>query len=216
LAVAGAFCLLTFSAGTNHSDIAWLFIYQGISLVISISVIIFIRVLKGAELEMLRIGDLRAQAKEMKFLGVKTGESWLRVGATFAFVISLGTAIYIYLAYESKFDQTEVDSWLLSFSVAIPLSVFNAFNEEIITRWSIIESFAGTRFANWAPWLSAIVFGAVHYFGIPGGLVGSLMAGFLAWLLSRSMQDTRGVGWAWFVHFLQDVIILTVVIAVSL
>jgi hypothetical protein len=64
--------------------------------------------------------------------------------------------------------------------------------------------------------LSAIVFGSAHYFGIPGGITGALMAGFLAWLMSKSIQDTRGIGWAWLVHILQDILIFTVVIAVSL
>jgi len=35
------------------------------------------------------------------------------------------------------------------------------------------------------------------------------MAGFLGWLLARSVVDTRGMFWAWFLHFLQDVVIFT-------
>jgi len=38
------------------------------------------------------------------------------------------------------------------------------------------------------------------------------MAGFLGWLLARSVVDTRGVFWAWFLHFLQDVVIFTAVV----
>jgi len=60
------------------------------------------------------------------------------------------------------------------------------------------------------------VFGSVHYYGIPGGPVGSIMAGFLAWLGTRSIQDTRGIGWAWLLRFLQDVLIFFVTISVFL
>lgn len=42
------------------------------------------------------------------------------------------------------------------------------------------------------------------------------MAGFLAWLLARAIQDTGGIGWAWMIHFSQDVLIFTVTIALFL
>jgi hypothetical protein len=34
----------------------------------------------------------------------------------------------------------------------------------------------------------------------------------LGWLLARSVMDTRGMGWAWFIHFLQDVVIISVLL----
>jgi hypothetical protein len=33
------------------------------------------------------------------------------------------------------------------------------------------------------------------------------MATFLGWILGKSMLETRGFWWAWFIHFLQDVMI---------
>jgi hypothetical protein len=33
------------------------------------------------------------------------------------------------------------------------------------------------------------------------------MAGFLGWFLGKSMLETRGLFWAWFIHFWQDVLI---------
>lgn len=79
----------------------------------------------------------------------------------------------------------------------------------------MVASLTG-RWAAAAPWASALIFGSVHWFGIPGGPVGAVMAGFLGWLLARSIQDTRGIGWAWIVHFCQDVLIFTVTIALFL
>ena len=35
------------------------------------------------------------------------------------------------------------------------------------------------------------------------------MAFALGWLLARSMVETRGLFWAWFIHFCQDVIIFS-------
>jgi uncharacterized protein len=33
------------------------------------------------------------------------------------------------------------------------------------------------------------------------------MTGFLAWLLGKSMLETKGLFWAWFIHFLPDAVI---------
>jgi hypothetical protein len=50
-------------------------------------------------------------------------------------------------------------------------------------------------------------FGIFHFYGIPYGVIGVILAGFLGWLLGKSMLETRGLFWAWFLHFLQDVFI---------
>jgi hypothetical protein len=51
----------------------------------------------------------------------------------------------------------------------------------------------------------AAYFGIAHFYGVPYGVVGVLLAGFLGWILAKSMQETRGLFWAWFIHFWQDV-----------
>ncbi len=33
------------------------------------------------------------------------------------------------------------------------------------------------------------------------------MTGFLAWILGKSMLETRGLLWPWFIHFVPDVVI---------
>ena len=60
---------------------------------------------------------------------------------------------------------------------------------------------------------SGALFGAVHSWGVPGGLAGVVAAGFLGWLLTKSIGETGGLGWAWFRHFLQDVVILSALFA---
>jgi membrane protease YdiL (CAAX protease family) len=145
-------------------------------------------------------------------LGIKATDNWRTVGLTFLVVISFATALFLYFNYATQLDTTPIFSWMTALAVAIPLSAINAFNEEIITRWSIAEGL-GERYVRAAPWVSAIVFGSVHYFGVPGGLLGSIMAGFLGWFLTKSIQNTRGIGWAWVIHFVQDVLIFTVTIA---
>jgi len=57
--------------------------------------------------------------------------------------------------------------------------------------------------------LMAAFFGIGHYYGVPYGIIGVLMASFLGWLLGKSMLETRGLFWAWFIHFWQDVLIFS-------
>jgi hypothetical protein len=57
--------------------------------------------------------------------------------------------------------------------------------------------------------LSAALFGIQHYYGVPYGIAGILMAGILGWLLGKSMLETKGFAWAWLIHFAQDVLIFT-------
>jgi hypothetical protein len=34
-----------------------------------------------------------------------------------------------------------------------------------------------------------------------------MMAGLMGWILAKSMIETKALGWALFIHFLQDVVI---------
>ena len=36
------------------------------------------------------------------------------------------------------------------------------------------------------------------------GLTGVLLAGVGGWFFAKSMIETRGIAWAWFLHFLAD------------
>lgn len=87
------------------------------------------------------------------------------------------------------------------------LAAMNAFTEESITRLSVVTALDGLTKRPTIYLISALIFGSVHFFGVPGGALGVIMAGFLGWLLARSVVETEGIAWAWFIHFLQDVII---------
>jgi hypothetical protein len=41
------------------------------------------------------------------------------------------------------------------------------------------------------------------------------MAGILGYLLSQIVYETRGLGLAWFIHFVQDVIIYTALMMIN-
>ncbi|WP_160159384.1 CPBP family glutamic-type intramembrane protease [Actinomyces culturomici] len=139
---------------------------------------------------------------------MREGESWARVGATFAVLASIATGVYLWFAFGAEAISRPWTSWAVALLVALPLSASNALVEEVVTRWGVLAAMP-EDWARFGPLASAVLFGAIHWFGIPGGPVGAVMAGFLAWVLARSSFDTRGIGWAWFIHFCQDVLIFT-------
>jgi membrane protease YdiL (CAAX protease family) len=110
-----------------------------------------------------------------------------------------------------------VDYRFFAFSLlwAIPFSMANAFSEEAIFRIGIVSPLFGIFSAAIIILISGVVFGFPHYFGMPSGVVGALMAGFLGWLLAMSLMETQGLFLAWAIHFVQDVVIITSMILMS-
>lgn len=161
-----------------------------------------------------RIGDLSANAAPVSLLGIKATDTWRRVGITFALIITISTGAFIYMGLVD--GHADLSQLLNALPWAVVLSVSNAFIEESLTRFGIVVSLFERIPNSMIYWTAALIFGIPHYLGTPGGPVGALMAGFLGWLLAKSVVETRGMFWAWLIHFLQDVVIITALLAVSL
>ncbi len=96
----------------------------------------------------------------------------------------------------------------LPFLPAILLAAaLNAFNEEVTYKASILSVLVEPVGSRQALRMVAAYFGIAHFYGIPYGVIGVTLAWFLGWILARSMLETRGLTWAWFIHFVQDVLI---------
>jgi hypothetical protein len=87
------------------------------------------------------------------------------------------------------------------------MAVLNAFNEEMSYKASFLSMLEGVVGRRQSLLLMAAYFGILHYYGVPYGVVGVVLATFLGWFLGKSMLETRGLFWAWFIHFWQDVLI---------
>ena len=152
-----------------------------------------------------RLGNLSAPAGPIRWLDVKPTDTWMKVGRSFAVIVSLATGAFVYFNVVQGQSLNAANVRYLPFIFL--LSVMNAFTEEAITRLSVVTALDGLVARPVIYILSALIFGIPHYFGIPGGILGSLMAGFLGWLMAKSIAETQGMFWAWLIHFLQDVII---------
>jgi hypothetical protein len=161
-----------------------------------------------------RLGDVGAPATGVRLLGVGDGESWRSVGLSFTFWVSVATGAFLYLNVVQPLGLG-VEALLANLPVVLVLATLNAFTEEALTRFGVVVGLHGVVHVRWVYLVSALVFGLPHYFGVPGGVVGALMSGVLGWLLARSLVETRGVFWAWFIHFVQDVLIFSVLLAAA-
>jgi uncharacterized protein len=151
------------------------------------------------------IGYLAAPATKVEWLGIAEGETWLSLGPTLAISITAATSAFVYLQFRKTVGKLRHISsywgWILLFSAS------NSFSEEIIFRMGVIVPLCGAVQTSSILLISAIAFGAPHVRGMPNGLIGAGMAALLGWILAKSVIETNGFFWAWFIHFLQDIVI---------
>lgn len=161
-----------------------------------------------------KFGEVDASCEPVKWLDIKSTDRWGKVGTTFVVIVSLATAAFVYFNVARGQSIAPENARLLPFLLL--LAAMNAFTEEAITRLSVVTALDGVVPRHVVYIVSALIFGVPHFFGVPGGVLGSLMAGFLGWLLARSIAETSGMFWAWFIHFLQDVLIFGALFLVAL
>jgi uncharacterized protein len=182
--------------------------YQVIALTIAACAIAAVRAFAPRGRRYLRRGDMRAPAAPARWLGIRPGQTWMRVGGSLAVVLSGLTALAVWPAV----GVGPIGGLPVALLIAIPLAASNAAAEEAIYRVALVEALDRVLRPGQIAVVAALCFGGVHYFGVPGGPVGVLMAGALGWILARSVLDTGGAGWAWFLHFLIDVVIFTALV----
>jgi membrane protease YdiL (CAAX protease family) len=151
-------------------------------------------------------GRMDAPIEPVRWLGIKAGRSWKTFGWIFAGVAALGVLIPTALAIAPS-TATIVKALPLLPAVLL-FAAINAFTEEVYFRAGPLAMLTEIIGKNQTLLLTAAYFGLAHWlYGSPPGLVGFLMTGFLAWLMGKSMLETRGIAWPWLIHFLPDVVI---------
>jgi hypothetical protein len=151
-------------------------------------------------------GQLRAPVEPVRWLGIRPGGSWRTFGWIFAIAAGFGVVIPTALGLRLSFGVLLLAAPLLP--AGLLFAAINAFNEEIYFRASLLSTLPCVIGKTHAQLINVVFFGLAHYlYGSPSGVIGFVMTGFLAWLLGKSMLETRGLAWAWFMHFVPDGII---------
>jgi hypothetical protein len=190
----------------NPSFRVYMLAEQSLRLMVTLVMIAVLFIIKKKrEAFFLTKGDTNAETKPVQWLGIGPGERWRRLGRNFAFILSLGTLAFLVFAGRPPLDIAIRALPFLPF--VFIAAVLNAFNEEITYKASFLSVLENVVGKPQALLLMATYFGIGHFYGIPYGVIGVLMAGFLGWFLGKSMLETRGLFWAWLIHFVQDVLI---------
>jgi hypothetical protein len=152
-------------------------------------------------------GKLDAPAEGVKWLGIDEGTKWNKLGPILALAISSGTMLFLVLAGRPSL------SVLWQALPMLPLVLFfaatNAFAEEMNFRAALMAPIFPLVGKHQTMLMMAVLFGFGHFYGVPYGVLGVVMAAALGWILSKSMLETKGFFWPWFIHFCQDVLIFS-------
>ena len=178
--------------------------FQSLRLMATLAIIAALFILKKRRDAFFLVkGDTSAPLEPVRWLGIKAGATWNKAGRISAIVISLGLLTFLVIAGRPPLDIIVRALPLLP--TVLLFAMLNAFYEEMTAKASFLSVLEDVVGKHQALWLMAAFFGIGHFYGIPYGVIGVLMAGFLGWWLGKSMLETRGLGWAWFIHFVQDV-----------
>jgi membrane protease YdiL (CAAX protease family) len=151
-------------------------------------------------------GQLDAPIRPVRWLGIGVGNSWRTFGWIFTIAASLGVAIPTLLGL--KLSGPILSRAVSLLPAVLLFAAVNAFAEEVYFRASFLSTLHEVIGRGHTLLISSVFFGMAHYlYGSPPGLPGFLMTGFLAWLLGKSMLETRGLGWPWLIHFVPDVVV---------
>lgn len=150
-------------------------------------------------------GKINAPVEPSRLIGMKKPEPWTRIGPIFAIVFSVGTLVFLVLNVRPSADM------LLSAVPLIPVSLLiagiNSFNEEFTLRAAPLSELVAAIGKRQALLITTVFFGLGHFYGIPNGILGVFLSGFLGWFLGKSLVETKGFFWAWLIHFLPDIFI---------
>lgn len=154
----------------------------------------------------LRVGDLKAPIEPVRWLGIKRGKSWAVFGWIFGVCAMAGVAIPTLLGL--RLDGAILARALPLVPACLLFAGINAFTEETYYRLPFLAAMPGVVGRGQAMLMQMAVFGLAHWrVGSPPGLVGFALTAFLAFLMGKSILETKGIGWAWLIHFLPDVVV---------
>lgn len=155
----------------------------------------------------LAVGSLRAPITPVRWLGFPRPESWVKFGLIWG--LGIATALVVVQWLLIRPEPADWAGVVPMIPGILVYATFNALSEEVTYRLPMLATLEPVVGPVSALWQSAALFGLAHYFGIPGGVFGAVVSIFMGWILGKAILETRGLLWAWFIHFLADVAIFT-------
>ena len=153
-------------------------------------------------------GQLDATGAPIRWLGIMRPYSYRRFGPLAALGISLGLGAFLVIGGGWP-DVSPGSVSVLTVVAVVVLAAMNAFSENMTYRAAPLATLEPAVGPDQAMLLGAAFFGIGHFYGVPYGIIGVVMAGALGWILNKTMLETKGFAWPWFIHFCQDALIFS-------
>ncbi|MFL6537325.1 MAG: CPBP family intramembrane glutamic endopeptidase [Chthoniobacterales bacterium] len=153
----------------------------------------------------LQIGDMAARAEPIPWLGIRRRIRWTVFGPILLVVFGIALPSFLYFSLQPDLGAcarvVQFLPWILL------TAALNAANEEFQFRCVLLAHLRKIVTPAEAVLITAILFGVGHYYGQPSGAIGVVMASIAGWVWGKSMVETRGFGWAFVIHMVQDIVI---------
>lgn len=195
---------------SDRSIINTMFNYQLGALIIS-SICLLMTFLFANKLRLRYMSfNRKGKMQKSKLLLLKEDGYWEEDGWGYGLIVVFIIFIYSLSAFFST--NLKADFSLFNSIIVIPIAAANAFNEEVMYRVSYVTMGSNETKSNfYGLFMGTFVFGLAHYSGfIPNGLIGALMSAYMGFFFSKSIQETKGIYWAFFIHFILDLVILII------
>jgi uncharacterized protein len=221
--IVGCATVLLVSANMVLSKIGWtihenafingILKYQLYAFAIAILVALITLAIRSESKNLLSFGVIKTIAIKEKWLGINGKSSWQSNGLQLLFLISCATALFMFLGVKYTNSLGNFRGYFIPFILLVSFS--NSLSEELIYRFAIHGNLMNVAPKMTVLLMSAVLFGVPHFYGFPSGFIGVLMAGVLGYVLSKATYETEGLGIAWGVHFMQDIIIFTALVMMN-
>lgn len=162
-------------------------------LIVSTFIVFFVLLLikKRPSQFYLSMGDLNARVKPVKCLAVQENYRWQRFGREIGVYLSIGLLIYL-LSVNGVPSVKELRQVVRYIPVIMLFAVINSFYEELVYRASFLSVLEGVAGERHSLFLTTFYFGIGHFYGVPTGIVGILMASFLGYILGKACLRQEG------------------------
>lgn len=153
-------------------------------------------------------GQMDAVAEPVRWLGIKGGTTWLRHGVNFGVIMTMFLAGTMAFSFRSLLIVDLIQRVRPLLPTILLYAAINAIYEEVTYKAAPLSQLEGVVGRHLALWVTTLMFGLGHFnerYFAPGMSI--VMPTFLGYVLGKSMLETRGIAWAWLIHFGMDVVV---------
>lgn len=151
-------------------------------------------------------GNPSAPAQPSRLLNIKEPKPWTDVARYFMLVYVIIVVTVVWLNLQP--DLSKISQALIYLPAIIIAAVINSLAEEFQFRSVLLSRLEPVVRSGQAILMTAVLFTSLHYYtGTPSGPLGAIAVMFLGWVTAKSVLETRGLVWAFILHFIADFVI---------